>query len=106
MIHGPKSDALYLVEFRTAAGNPLAISIPESESAVIKDFQERIPYRLYVPDVEELESLPRLSGHRVANCSQKKAPTKRGELMEGFSVTESRSSCATRFRDCQVRKCS
>jgi hypothetical protein len=29
MIFGPKSDGTYVVEFRTAAGEALAISIPE-----------------------------------------------------------------------------
>src|SRR5215467_13251763 len=33
MIFGPKSDGTYVVEFRTAAGETLAISIPASEAA-------------------------------------------------------------------------
>jgi hypothetical protein len=41
----------YLVEFRTAAGESLAISIPRTEAAVIRHFQERMPYGLFVPDV-------------------------------------------------------
>jgi hypothetical protein len=49
MIYGPKND--YLVEFRTAEGEALAISIPGSEAAVIRHFQERMPYGLFVPDV-------------------------------------------------------
>jgi hypothetical protein len=44
MIFGPKSDGTYVVEFRTAAG-ALAISIPRSEVAVIRHFQERMPVR-------------------------------------------------------------
>src|SRR6266446_2224761 len=44
MIFGPKSDGTYVIEFRTAAGEALAISIPASEAAVIKHFQERMPY--------------------------------------------------------------
>jgi hypothetical protein len=32
MIFGPKSDGTYVVEFRTADGEPLAISIPRTES--------------------------------------------------------------------------
>jgi hypothetical protein len=43
MIFGPKSDGTYVVEFRTAAGEALAISIPRGETAVIKHFQERMP---------------------------------------------------------------
>jgi hypothetical protein len=34
MIHGPKADGTYVVEFKTAAGAVLAISIPGSEAAV------------------------------------------------------------------------
>ena len=51
MIYGPKDDGTYIVEFRTAAGEALAISIPRSEASVIRHFQERMPYGLSVPDV-------------------------------------------------------
>jgi hypothetical protein len=51
MIYGPKNDGTYLVEFRTADGEALAISIPGSEAGVIRHFQERMPYGLFVPDV-------------------------------------------------------
>src|SRR5215471_9636232 len=50
MIYGPKNDGTYVVEFRTAAGEALAISIPRTEAAVIRHFQERMPYGLFVPD--------------------------------------------------------
>ena len=40
MIFGPKSDGTYVVEFRTAAGETLAISIPASEAAVVRYFQD------------------------------------------------------------------
>jgi hypothetical protein len=53
MIYGPKDDGTYVVEFRTAAGEALAISIPRTETAVIRHFQERMPYGLFVPDVNE-----------------------------------------------------
>jgi hypothetical protein len=53
MIFGPKSDGTYVIEFRMAAGEALAISIPRTEAAVIRHFQERMPYGLYVPDVQE-----------------------------------------------------
>ena len=52
MIFGPKSDGTYVIEFRTAAGESLAISIPGTEAAVIRHFQERMPYGLFVPDVD------------------------------------------------------
>jgi hypothetical protein len=52
MIFGPKSDGTYVIEFRTDAGESLAISIPGSEARVIPAFQERMPYGLFVPDVD------------------------------------------------------
>ena len=36
---------------RTTAGEALAISVPRTEAAVIRHFQERMPYGLFVPDV-------------------------------------------------------
>ena len=36
MIFGPKDDGTYVVEFRTAAGEALAISIPRTEAGVIR----------------------------------------------------------------------
>ena len=51
MIYGPKGDGTYIVEVRTAAGEALAISIPRSEASVIRHFQERMPYGLFVPDI-------------------------------------------------------
>jgi hypothetical protein len=50
-VYGPKGDGTYLVEFRTAAGEVLAISFPRGEASVIRYFQERMPYGLFVPDV-------------------------------------------------------
>jgi hypothetical protein len=44
MIYGPKDDGTYVVEFRTAAGEALAISIPRTECAAIWHIQERMPY--------------------------------------------------------------
>ena len=44
MIYGPKDDgSTYVVEFRTAEGEVLAISIPTTETAVIRHFQKRMP---------------------------------------------------------------
>src|SRR5262245_7293214 len=51
MIYGPKEDGTYVVEFKTAAREALAISIPRTETAVIRHFQERMPHGLFVPDV-------------------------------------------------------
>jgi hypothetical protein len=44
MIYG---DGTYVVEFRTV----LSISIPRTEAHVIRHFQERMPYGLFVPEV-------------------------------------------------------
>jgi hypothetical protein len=52
MIFGPKTDGTYVVEFRTAKDETLGISIPGSEAAVIRHFQERMPYGVFVPDME------------------------------------------------------
>jgi hypothetical protein len=52
MIFGPKPDGTYVVGFRTAAGEALAIRVPAGETRVLKHFQERMPYGLFVPDVE------------------------------------------------------
>jgi hypothetical protein len=46
-----KDDGTYVVEFRTAEGEALAISVPRSETAVIRHFQERMRYGLFVPEV-------------------------------------------------------
>jgi hypothetical protein len=43
MIYGPKGDGTYVVEFMTADGDVLAISIPSTEAHVIRHFQERMP---------------------------------------------------------------
>jgi hypothetical protein len=37
----PEEDGTYVVEFRTVEGEVLAISIPRTETAVIRHFQER-----------------------------------------------------------------
>ena len=50
MIYGPKNDGTYIVEFKTADGEALAISVPVGETRVLKHFQERMPYGLFVPD--------------------------------------------------------
>jgi len=51
MILGPKYDGSYVVEFRTAEGEVLAISIPRNETAVVRHFKELMPYGLFVPEV-------------------------------------------------------
>jgi len=39
-----------VVEFKTAEGETLAISIPRTETGVIQHFQERISYGLFMPE--------------------------------------------------------
>ena len=51
MIYRPKEDGTYVVELMTAAGHVLAISIPRTETAVIRHFQERMPDGLFVPEI-------------------------------------------------------
>ena len=41
-----------IVEFRTADGEALAISVPASETRVLKHFQKQMPYGLFVPDAD------------------------------------------------------
>lgn len=48
---GPLDDGTHYVEFKTAAGEALAISISGSEAAAIRHFQERMPQGLFVPEV-------------------------------------------------------
>ena len=38
-ILGPRDDGTYIVEFRTVAGERLAISVPETKATVLKHFQ-------------------------------------------------------------------
>jgi hypothetical protein len=59
MIFGPKDDGTYVLGFRTAAGESLALSIPRTETAVIRHFQERMPYGLFVPEVPSQYLVPR-----------------------------------------------
>jgi hypothetical protein len=54
MIFGPKADGTSVVEFRTAEGEVLAITIPRTETAVIRHFQEQMPHGLFVPDVNAI----------------------------------------------------
>ncbi len=54
MIYGPKTDGTCVVEFGTAEGESLTISIPRTETAVIRHFQERMPHGLFVPDVNAI----------------------------------------------------
>ena len=44
-------DFHHVVEFRTTKGETLAISVPSGETRVLKHFQQRMPYGLFVPDV-------------------------------------------------------
>jgi hypothetical protein len=53
-MNGKNCIMIYVVEFKTAAGEALAISIPRTETAVIRHFQERMPYGLFVPDVNAI----------------------------------------------------
>jgi hypothetical protein len=43
MIYGPKPDGTYVVEFKMADGEALAISVPASETRVLKYFRSGCP---------------------------------------------------------------
>jgi myo-inositol-hexaphosphate 3-phosphohydrolase len=62
IIYGPKTDGTYVVEFRIANGESLAISVTAGETRVLKYFQERMPYGLFVPDVP-VRNIHRAAGH-------------------------------------------
>ncbi len=49
IIFGPKADGTYVVEFRTAEGAALAISIPGTEAGVIRYFQGADAVRVVCP---------------------------------------------------------
>jgi len=51
-ILGPKHDGSYVVEFRTAAGKRLAITVPEAKTAVLKHFQLATA-ELHAPTADE-----------------------------------------------------
>ena len=57
MIYGPKEDGTYVVEFRTD-GQVFALSIPKTETEVIRRFQERMPYGLFVPALRRKPGAP------------------------------------------------
>jgi hypothetical protein len=46
-----RDEGTHIIEFKAAHGETLAISIPRTECVVIRHFQERRPYGLFVPDV-------------------------------------------------------
>src|SRR5262245_12610358 len=63
-IYGPKGDGTYVVEFRTAGGDVLSISIPRNETGVIRHFQERASVRLGWTDRASDLSRPSAAGLR------------------------------------------
>jgi hypothetical protein len=58
MIYGPKEDGTYAVEFKTAEGQLMAITVPSTEAAIIRHFQERMPYGLFVPPLRRKRETP------------------------------------------------
>ena len=66
MIHGPMPTAL-VVEFRTAAGEALAISIPRTEAAVIRHFL-RIARQMLVDLFHDPFSSAKASRKQRWNC--------------------------------------
>jgi hypothetical protein len=54
-IYGPNEDGTYIVEFKTAAGEALAISVPRSNTAVLEHLRKRMPNGLIVPEEDETQ---------------------------------------------------
>jgi hypothetical protein len=54
-IRGLEKDGSYIVEFKIADGEALAISVPRRETAVLEHFQARMPHGLTVPDIPGTE---------------------------------------------------
>jgi hypothetical protein len=97
MIHGPKDDGTYIIEFRTAEGESLAITIPRTEAAVIKHFQARMPYGLILPD----EELPELhiadrKGTRIVSGTSPCASTR--STAEAYRLPWLRLWCSNSIR--------
>ena len=88
LIYGPKNDGTYVVKFRTAEGDVLAISIPRTETAVIRHFQERMRYGLFVtagqPDAgaEILQRQPRHHGAAGEGRSQQRGLAARSRRLQ------------------------
>jgi len=51
MIYGPKSDGTYIIEFRMADGEFAGHQRAGWRDSVLKHFQARMPYGLFVPDI-------------------------------------------------------
>jgi hypothetical protein len=54
-ISGPNEDGTYIVEFKTAAGEALAISVPRSNTAVLEHLRKCMPNGLIVPEEDETQ---------------------------------------------------
>jgi hypothetical protein len=51
-IFGPDDMGMMIVDFKTAKGQRLTISVPRGETAVLKRFQALMPYGLVVQDAD------------------------------------------------------
>jgi hypothetical protein len=56
MIYGPKPDGTYIIEFKTAAGEALAISMPTGETAVLKHFLQGPLWPIHWPNSVQTRS--------------------------------------------------
>jgi hypothetical protein len=80
MIYGPKEDGTYVVEFRTDAGQVFALSIPRTETEVIRRFKERMPYGLRAATAPETGNAPtqKMSLFAPEVPKKKREPRERG----------------------------
>jgi hypothetical protein len=58
MIYGPKDDGTYVVEFKTAADEVLAISAPGGEARVIRHFRSVCPMGCSRRRLREVKKAP------------------------------------------------
>jgi hypothetical protein len=51
MIFGPKADGTYVYRVQDGRGRGAGDLNPQTETTVVRHFQERMPYGLFVPDI-------------------------------------------------------
>src|SRR5262245_54293337 len=96
MIYGPKNDGTYVVEFRTAAGEALAISIPRSETAVIQRSVRNLSRASLFRKGAFITNILHhniLHNNILHNNSLRASPTREANLMRWREILRS-SSCA------------
>jgi hypothetical protein len=107
MIYGPKNDGTYVVEFRTAAGEALAISIPSGEARVVRYFQERMPYGMRVPETRPLLPITAVCGGVLVLANHTPLPEPTAALcirVEGDTGDAKSISCCPPIREAHTER--